>query len=73
MSDTSPPAGEPDSTDKWGDAFRDLIGSPARVALYVLLLGFVTSIVVRFELPGEFWAALTGLLTGITQANRDKT
>lgn len=53
---------------------RMLFEHPGAIALYVLLLALVISVVVRFELPSEFWLALTGLLTGLGQqlANRGK-
>ena len=47
--------------------FETLSEHTGAFALYALLLALVVSVVVRFELPSEYWLALTGLLTGLGQ------
>lgn len=56
------------SGSRLGAALAELILDPQRMITYMLLFALVVAIIVRFDLPGEFWALLGGVITGAAQA-----
>ena len=58
---------------RWAAALVELIGDPARAIAYMMAVAVIAAVFLRFQLPGEFWAAFTGIVSGIAgQARHHK-